>query len=82
MGDIGPVAGCTDPLSELIGRGVLYRPVPMASMVQCPRCGDVVDRLKPLPVEALQTGGPDGAPNEDATEGRACSWCRHELLEG
>jgi hypothetical protein len=51
-------------------------------MVQCPRCGDVVDQLQPLPADALQTHEPGPAPKTDATEGRACSWCRHELLEG
>ena len=50
-------------------------------MVQCPRCGDVVEQLQPLPVDAIRSGGREQAPKENPAEGRACSWCRHELLE-
>lgn len=64
-----------------IGDVVFRLRVVFCGMVQCPRCGDVVDQLQPLPVEALQDGGSDRPPKEDPTDGRACSWCRHELLE-
>ena len=51
-------------------------------MERCPRCGDLVDGLQQLPAESLrdEVGGDTG--NRASVGGRACSWWRHELLEG
>ncbi len=51
-------------------------------MTRCPRCGDQVDRLEPIPVESLRSGiGEGNATGGDATRGQVCHWCRHEILE-
>ena len=49
--------------------------------VDCPRCGQEVRGLHPLPDAVLEgTGSERGGA--DAQYGRACEWCRHEILEG
>jgi hypothetical protein len=52
-------------------------------MTRCPRCDSEVERLHPIPAEAL-ANGPGGGPSDGTAEGsaEACRWCINEISEG
>lgn len=47
-------------------------------MVRCPRCGNTVEQLQPVPQSTL----PNEPQVERAEEVEACNWCIHEIIEG
>ncbi|QLD90281.1 hypothetical protein HWV07_15055 [Natronomonas salina] len=51
-------------------------------MVKCPRCSHEVDRLLPLPADALEDRLLEVREDGSERSGRACRWCRHEVIEG
>jgi len=52
-------------------------------MVECPRCGDRVDQLYPIPAEALAGATGDGPGDEERGDAAgACRWCLNEINEG
>ena len=55
--------------------------VQVTDTVDCPRCGQEVRELLSLP-EAVLEGTTSDGPGADVQYGRACEWCRHEILEG